>query len=250
MKGQDILYDTYKMRGKEGLRFGMIGWGYFFLLGMIFFQSLWVAIFSGFGSLWYLRSRQKALAEKRKKQLLLQFKEAMYALYSSLSAGRSVEQAFILSLGDLEILYDDHSDIIREWQGIADGLKTNETIDTLLMDFANRASLEDIHNFVSVFLLARRSGGDLLKIIKETNAVISEKIEVQQEIDILVSKRRYEQQVLSYIIPGMILFFTATSPEFLAPLYTSLQGRLIMLGALGMYLLSASLGRKIITIEV
>lgn len=137
-----------------------------------------------------------------------------------------------------------------EWQLIIKRISMNEPVESALMDFAQRADIEDIYNFVSVFVMAKRSGGDLVHIIKATTKIINEKIEIQKEIDVLITQKRFEQKILSYIIPGMILFFTVASPKFLEPLYTGFQGRAIMTVALGLYLISATMGKKIVRIEV
>lgn len=190
------------------------------------------------------------MIKERKVRLLLQFREAMYALASSLAAGRSVEQAFVQSLCDLKVIFHEDADILSEWSLIVERLRMNETIEAALMDFASRADVEDIHNFVSVFLMAKRNGGDLMRIIRDTTRIINDRIEIQEEINVLITQKRFEQRILSYIIPGMILFFNVTSPAFLQPLYTGMTGRLIMTFAMILYMISDIIGKKIVAIEV
>ncbi len=170
---------------------------------------------------------------------------------SALSAGRSVEQAFVQSLEDLKLLYKEDTDIIIEWQSICYKLRMNETIESALSDFALRSDIEDIDNFTSVFVMAKRSGGNLIEIIGETSKLINEKIDIQKEIDVLIIQKQYEQKILSFIIPGMIVFFGLVSPDFLEPpLYTTVVGRGIMVIALIMYIVGGKIGKKIVTIEV
>lgn len=245
-----IDYSRYNFTRTELLKHLLMGMGYFFVMGMIFYQSVPLSIIAAMGTVFYVKEQRRALMKKRKEQLLLQFREAMYALGSSLSAGRSVEQAFMQSYNDLKIIFEEDMDIIVEWQEIVQKISMNMTIEEALIDFAERAGVEDIHNFVSVFVMGRRSGGDLVHIIRETSQLINEKIEIQKEIDILVTQKKFEQQILSYIIPGMILFFTLTSPNFLAPLYVGISGRSIMTLALALYMISGRIGRRIVEIEV
>lgn len=245
-----IEYSRYRFSKSELLKHVVIGMVYFFAMGMIFYQNLILSSIATLGAIIYVKEQANKLAKQRKEDLLLQFREAMYALASSLSAGRSVEQAFMQSYHDLQIIFDEKTDIRLEWQAIVQKISMNMTIEEALIDFAERADVEDIHNFVSVFVMGRRSGGDLVQIIRESSQLINEKIEIQKEIDILVTQKKFEQQILSYIIPGMILFFTMTSPNFLAPLYAGLSGRVIMTLALALYLISGRIGRRIVEIEV
>jgi len=244
------VYHACHYSKKEWIFHTLSGMGYYFIMGMIFFNHLVLASIASFGVYFHIKTQKTQSIKKRKHILREQFREAMYTLSSSLSAGRSAEQAFIQTLADLQTLYDQETDIIKEWTLIVKKLNMNETIESALEDFAIRSGVEDIHNFTSVFIMAKRTGGDLIRIIQETTHMINEKIEIQKEIDILVVQKQYEQKILSYIIPGMILFFQLTSPDFLGPLYETLIGRMVMVFALFLYILSRKIGEKIVNIEV
>lgn len=245
-----VDYNDYKFSKKEWGMNSVVGLAYFFIMGMIFYSNVVLSIIACIGIIFYMKEQKKLAIKKRKALLREQFREAMYVLSSALSAGRSVEQAFMQTLKDLGIMYDDQTDIIKELTLIVHKLNINETIESALSDFAERSDIEDIDNFTSVFIMAKRSGGDLIRIIKETTNMISEKMEIQKEIDILVVQKQYEQKVLSFVIPGMIVFFQMTSPEFLGPLYTTLKGRVVMTVALTLYVVSSKIGKKIVDIEI
>lgn len=245
-----ILYDRYVFSKRELMQHLLIGIAYYFAMGMIFFNHIVLALVACLLTVFYLKERKKEAVRRRKENLRNQFREGMYALASALSAGRSVEQAFVQSLQDLKLIYAEEADIIKEWKDICYKLTMNETVESAMTDFAERSGVEDIDSFNSVFVMAKRSGGNLIGIIGETSRLISEKMDIQKEIDILIVQKQYEQKILSYIIPGMILFFGLVSPDFLEPLYTTLLGRLIMILALLMYLVAGHIGKKIVAIEV
>lgn len=247
-KGKD--YGVYKFTSGELALHMMFGCVFFWAMGMIFFQNIYLAIASCGLTFFYIKERRAAEVNRVRARLLEQFREAMYVLVSALSAGRSVEQAFIQSYKDLLLVCNPSDDIALEWALIGQKLGMNIPVETALSDFAKRSGLEDIENFSSIFLLAKRSGGNLVEIVKETSRVINEKIEIKREIEVLIVQKKFEQKILSYIIPGMICFFSIASPEFLEPLYTTLAGRGIMVLALVMYLLSGVIGRRIVDIEV
>jgi tight adherence protein B len=246
----DIAYNKCHYSKKEWILHILWGIAYYFMMGMIFFNNMILASIACLGVYFHIKTQKSLSIKKRKHLLREQFREAMYTLSSSLSAGRSAEQACIQTLADLQILYDHQTDIIIEWSLIVKKLNMNETIESALEDFAMRAEVEDIHNFTGVFIMAKRTGGDLIRIIRETTHMINEKIEIQKEIDLLVVQKQFEQKILSYIIPGMILFFQLTSPDFLSPLYETLIGRMVMIFALFLYMLSRKIGEKIVNIEV
>ena len=86
--------------------------------------------------------------------------------------------------------YGEDAPIVIEYRRMAERLKNNEAIEVILKDFALRSGVEDIRDFSDVFSAAKRSGGDMGKIIRRASGNISEKMEVKREIDTLISSKR------------------------------------------------------------
>ena len=129
-------------------------------------------------------------------------------------------------------------------------LAVNQPIEKLLYESAMRSGCEDIRNFSEVFLFAKRSGGDFQKIIQNTIHHISDKIEVEKEIQTVISAKKMEQKVMN-VIPVFILFYlNLTSGDFLEPLYGNALGVCVMTGALMAYLGAIILAKRIMAIKV
>ena len=126
----------------------------------------------------------------------------------------------------------------------------NDTIEDAINDFADRASIDDITNFANVFVTAKRTGGNIISIIRYTSNVISEKIEIQNEIEVLVSSKQFEHKILSLLVPSMIIYLQVGSPGYLDVMYTTLGGRILMTICLILFAVSYKIGKKITNIEV
>ena len=113
-----------------------------------------------------------------------------------------------------------------------------------------RSDCEDIQNFSDVFLFAKRSGGDFHKIIATTIEHISDKIEVEREVQTVISAKKMEQKIMNVIPVFIILYLNLTSGEFLAPLYGNIFGISVMTGALGAYLAAIKISAKMTAIKV
>ncbi len=228
----------------------VIGGIIYFTLAYVFYKNLYISFVCILLSFVHVRSVASSKKRKKKAQIRGQFKDALYALSSSLSAGKSVESAFVKSLEDLKNIYDEKAIIMPFWSEIVNKISINIKVEEAVKEFALATSSEEISSFASALSIGMKSGGNLISILKDTIVSINEKIEVSNQLSILVTKRQYEQKILSYIIPVMILFFNVFSPEFLAPLYGNIKGQLIMTGALIMYIISSEIGKKIVAIEV
>ena len=239
------------MSKKEKLQWSLIGMAVVFVAGYIFYQSLiWSLVFSLIG-LKFVEIKRKDIISKRKQKLLMQFKEALYVISTSLSAGRSVENAFIDAKQDLQKIFDFGKEnyIIDELTYISRRIQMNQTIEEALEDFADRSGLEDIRTFANVFIACKSTGGNLKSVTEMTSRIIGEKITTKQDIATLISGKKFEANMLAFIPFGIVLFLKISAPDFIASLYT-LQGRMLATVALLVIGISVLWGRKIMNIEV
>jgi tight adherence protein B len=233
-------FDSYTMSLKEKILYTTMAAVVIFAIAFIFYRSLLLSSLLAPLALFYPRIKTRDIIKKRKKELNIQFKDLLYSLSSSLSAGKTVESAFREALKDLSVLYPDPSAfILIEIRRILSMLDTNETLEHALSDFAGRARLEDVDNFVDVFNISKRSGGNISEVIKNTSAIISDRIEVGQEVDTMLAQRRFEQKVLNVIPIFLILVLSASAPDYLRPVFTTAAGRLTMTASI--VLLAAAL---------
>jgi tight adherence protein B len=246
-----ILYDEYDMNIKEKIIYSLVGVIGVFILCMLFYNNHLIAGILSFVGLLYPRYKEKDLIKKRKQEVIIQFKEAIYALSSSLAAGKSIESGFRAVLSDLKLLYADNDTyIIREFEYIVRKIEMNETIEEAISDFANRAKIDDISNFSDVLITAKRTGGNIISIIRYTSNIICEKIEIKNEIEVSVANKQFEQKVLSLLVPLIIIYLQISSPGYLDVMYSTIGGRILMTIGLVLFVISYKLGKKITDIEV
>lgn len=245
-----IVYNTYLLSTKEKVKYTLIAAVVLFLTGLLFFRNLYLSLFLCIFSFLYPVFMKKQLIANRKDVLNQQFKDALFSISSSLSSGRSVESAFRAALDDLEMLYgDENACIIKEFELIGRKMSMNETLDQALLDFAKRADVEDITNFADVFVICKNTGGNLVEVIRNTAGIINQKIEIKNEMQVIVAEQKFSQRILNIMPFGLLILIAVGSPEYLAPLY-SLKGHFIMALVLVMLAVSYIIGSKITDIRI
>lgn len=193
----------------------------------------------------------KKEAEKRKKdELNTQFKDMLISMTAAMRAGYSVENALKEALSEMEMTYGADSAICKELCIMINQLKVGSPAEEVFFDFAGRSTVEDIETFASVFKIAKRSGGDMVEIMRKTSADISAKVDTKNEIAVLISAKRLEQNIMMLMPAAIIVYMRLSSDGLLDPLYGNAAGILIMSACLGVYALAWYLGRKITDIEV
>lgn len=245
-----INYSTYYFQWKERIEFMAECAGICIGINYLFYKSLWAFIFMAPVPFIFYKLKKRRCIRERKKQLNYQFKDALYSLNVALQAGYSMETAVIGCIRDLEKLYPRNADILREFIYMETQMHVSVPLETLFLDLAERSGLEDIENFASVFSTAKRSGGDLSKIVQKTARMLTDKIEVKKEIEATVAAKKMEQAIMSIMPFGIIVYMQITSPGFLKILYGNVFGVITMSLCLGIYFLAYWMGCRIVDIEV
>lgn len=198
----------------------------------------------------YLKEKRKQCIEKRKRLLNLQFKDFLSSLRVSIQAGYAIENAVRECRKDLGKIYDQEECIMKELSRIYQQMQLQIPVEELFMDMAKRSCLEDIMNFSSVFMIAKRMGGNMARVLEESAVKISEKIEIQKEIQASLQGKQMEQTIMSFMPAAIILYLRLGSGDFLKGLYHNLPGILVMTLSLSLYIFSYLWGRHIVDIEV
>lgn len=243
-------YNVYQFRPKERCRYIFQGIGIVSILGFLFYQSLFGIFILSPMILPYCKRVKKRLIHNRKWQLNIEFKDAIISLSAALQAGYSAEHAFEEVIRDMGLIYDRNTMIMQELTYILNQLRMNITVEKALMEFGERTGIEDIISFAEVFSTAKRTGGDLIKIIKTSCNTIQDKMEVKREIITLITAKKLEANIMRLIPLGFIGFLLVSSPGFLNPLYHNSFGFILMTFLVGVYLVIYRMIDRIVTIEV
>lgn len=189
----------------------------------------------------------RMLHQKRNALLLIQFRDMLESISTSLGGGKNTTQAFADARTDMMTQYGANADIVKELNIITAGLESNITAEVLLQDFAKRAHNENIQNFADVFLVANRMGGNVRQIVFETKNVINDKISVEQEIQTLISGKKNELNIMM-VLP-LIVVTQVKSMQGAATQADFIFNFAVRLLALGLFVLAYVIGQKMMRIE-
>ena len=243
---QGIEYETYTLSRREWVLYGAEGILLAAVLDYVFYRSFLLILLIFPAGILFPLALKKKLKQRRMEKLRGEFKDAILAVASGLNAGYSVENAFAVSLKEMEEIHGSDSMIAKEIRLILRKVRMNLTFEDALGDFAARSGLDDVKNFVA----ARKSGGELMRIITRTAEIIGEKIRIQEEILTATASKRMEQRIMSGIPVLIVIYIELTSPGFFGILYTTLIGRMLMTVCLAVYLASCWLADYFLEIEI
>ena len=202
-------------------------------VGWLFYDSLRIAsalTLTGFLMVPYYKKRQ---IEQRRQVLLLQFRDVLYSIASSVSVGRSMGQALEESITFWNGTYSDDDLIIRELRVMVRCMKESNTSDVdVLKDFARRSGLTDVSDFAGVYESCKGSGANLVQAVNRAAMVIGDRITLERELKTLMAQKKFESRIVMGSPFAVLLFLKILSPEYLLPLTATSQGRMISTAAL------------------
>lgn len=196
----------------------------------------------------FLPIRSKQILEKRRRQLSIQFRDMLDGITTSLGAGNNVLNSFNSVYKDLKVQYNEDAYIIKELEIILSGMSSNFKIENLLEDFENRSGIVDIVSFANVFKICYRKGGNIQEIISCTHSILSQKMEINEDINTTISGSKMDQMIMIVMPVILIALIKMMSPEFAENFVTG-TGIISTTIAIGMFVAAYRVGKIIMDIK-
>lgn len=260
-------YKVYHMKLIEKILYFIVAFGVGAAVGYLFYGGIGVDEFGDPTTLtWVLNitiptivgiiagaafvpMRRDQIIENQRKKLNTQFRDFLEAFNTSLGAGKNVVDSFHSVYEDLKVQYDEDAYILKELEVILSGVANNVDIEVLLQDFGVRSGIDDIVSFANVFKICYRKGGNIKETIKSTHAILSDKMEINEEIETVVTSNKMEQKIMIAMPIALIGMIKMMSPEFAANFVTE-TGIISTTIAIVLFVVAYAVGKIILNIKV
>lgn len=245
--GEGTDYTVYILNSRQKMMAVLAGFLIGYIAGYVYFDNstvgLIVGLVAGYKGISIYRNK---LFNDRKKELRLQFRDLLESLSNSFTVGRTASGAFENAYSDMVAEHGEDAYIVKEVYLICTAYKNQGIeIKNLLNDFAQRSGIDDIRSFAGVFEVSTDLGGNIAKVIRETRDMISDKIEIELEIQTMVTGQKNQLNVLA-IMPLVMSLLTRS--------FSSGSGGalviIVKLFALGLFVFAYWMGTKIVDIKV
>ncbi len=221
---------------------GMIAWVFYHSLwGMILLPVIWGVV----NHRWSQRRKRQQEAELRE-----HFMHGLQVLNTALQAGYSMENSWREVEKETQMLYGKTGMFYQEIERMNRSANMNIPVEELFAEAAMRSQCQEMLSFAQILEYGRKSGGNWTKVIEDSIMRLQERYETQKEIEVLISGKRLEQQVMNVIPIGILIFLQLSAWDYLRVLYESVLGILIMSVCLVTYGVAIWISEKIMDIQV
>lgn len=191
------------------------------------------------------------IVKRRRRRYMAEFKDFLFMASTAIGAGRSMKDAIAESIPSLANIYGSGSILTSDLRKAYDRMENGGESDvTVLTDMAEACGIEDVHDFVTIYTICKTTGASLITALNKAASVIMEKMSIEREIEELIRRKESEGMAIFAMPALIILFLNICAPDYIAPLYGTLAGRLIMtvvcVSNIGIY----GLIQKIVNVEI
>ena len=165
-------------------------------------------------------------------------------------SGENINTAFKSALDSLLLIYNEKADIIIEVKQILNYLSNNIPLKDALANFAERSNIIEIINFSAVINVIEGKSDKSGDVIKQTQRLISETIEVELEIDTIISDKKNEQTIMLILPVIIVATMNFLGNGFMDALHTTFIGRVVATLALIIFACAYIISTKITNIRV
>lgn len=228
-----------------------VGFGEGFIVLFIFYKILPLAVLGGVivGTVNIFMAQQKAL-KKRVRNLRTQFFDLLEAMSVAMRAGNPVLKALESARKDLLLIHGEGSDIITELDIILSRFQNAVPLSAAFSDLAQRSGLEDIESFASIYATIEGKSSRADEIVRETQAVIADKMEIEMEIDTLMAAAKSEVNIMLFMPLVILLVIGYAGAGFMDAIYTEPIGRVVATGGLIVFIISFLMARKFSNVKI
>ena len=136
------------------------------------YRSFWFLLMGIPAGIWYIRWKKKEKIDKRKKRIAYHFQDVLHGLQTAVRAGYDMERAVTECRKELEQIYGTEDELVKELVYMERQMKVGVGVDQLFLDLGLRTGVEDILNFGEIFMISRKSGGNLGDIMEKMARII------------------------------------------------------------------------------
>lgn len=186
---------------------------------------------------------QRVISKKQKK-FEEHFPDTLRVIASSLRSGHSFAQAIEVVAGE------DIPEVSPEFKKVSTETKLGLPLEQALENLASRVGSENVYWMVLAIKVQREVGGNLAEILDVLANTIQERDAVQRQIRTLTAEGRISAAVLILLPFFLTILLLIVNPNYLAPLYTTIPGFIMLLVTVMMLIAGIIWLRNIIRIEV
>ncbi len=185
--------------------------------------------------------------EKEKGLRRRELKDLLTAMETAVRAGESLNSAVLSAAKEMKGVYAKDQSFMEVLERMKRRIEMGETASDIMEDYTKWSGLSEAKSLSVIFRIAETTGGSTIRIMENSVDRISQKMEIDDEIEVLIREKKLELRLMILMPSLIILYLRLTNSEYIGVLYNSLFGAGLMTAALIANIAADVLGNRIIS---
>jgi tight adherence protein B len=183
-------------------------------------------------------------AARQRKRFGEQLPDNLQVISSALRAGHSFSGALAV------VVEDAQEPTRRELQRVIADEQLGVALETALRSVVHRMQNRNLAQVAVVAALQHQTGGNTAEVLDRVSETVRERMALQRMVSALTAQGRMSRWVLTALPCGLLALITAVSPDYVAPLYSTTTGRVLLALAAAMVCVGSVVIKRIVDIKV
>lgn len=164
------------------------------------------------------------LKNRREKMFTREFATAIDIIVRSVKSGLPVNEA-------LKVVGTEVADPVgSEFHTLVENLKVGLTMEQGLMRMYERMPTAEVNFFAIVMTIQQKSGGNLSEALTNLAGVLRDRKRLEGKIKAMSSEAKASAMIIGSLPPGVMLLVYMSTPDYIALLFTTDLGNLMLMG--------------------
>ncbi|HEY5409430.1 MAG TPA: type II secretion system F family protein [Caulobacteraceae bacterium] len=197
-----------------------------FVLVFLGGQKSYIGLLLGIGAgLGLPRWAISFLAKRRAKKFVEGFADASDIIVRGIKSGLPVNECLQV------IARESPEPLCSEFRRLVDGVAHGMTLEQMLERMHTRMPLPELRFFTIVLSIQQKTGGNLAEALSNLSLVLRSRKLMREKIKALSGEAVASSLIIGSLPPGVVLLISVTTPSYLAVLFHTTLGQLILAAA-------------------
>jgi tight adherence protein B len=185
-----------------------------------------------------------AYYNRRSSQFVDQLVDGLTLMGNGLKSGLSIPQAMKVVVDNMP------NPIAQEFELMLSQNALGVSLEEVFNELAMRIPYPDVQMFVTAVNILKDSGGNIAETFQTISTTIRERIKVEKKIAAITAQGVMQGTIITIIPFVLLVMLYMIDPNYIAPLFNTTLGLMMLLGMLTLQIIGGLMIRKIVKIKV
>lgn len=186
----------------------------------------------------------KTTYERRCSKFVDQMVDGLTIMANGIKSGSNATQSMEKVVDIME------NPISQEFKTVLNAVQFGQSLEEALNDLAERIPRPDVQMFVTAINILKETGGNLGETFQTIVLVVRERQKVEKKIQAMTAQGIAQGFIVSSIPAILAIVFYVVDPKFIAPMFNTTLGIILLLVMVSLQIIGGLLIRKVVTIKV